>query len=802
MNIWLSEIWHAWRASVRKPGFLLLAAGVLALGVGASAGVFTLIDNVLLKPLPYAQPSQLVSVGRDGSGRMVSLQQYQQLQSLKGVRSMGLYMAGTTPANVTGGGKPEQVSSLRVDHGLLPTLGVRMVLGRGFSTDEDRPNGPQVVVLGYGFWQHRYGGRADVIGQRIPIEGVPHTIVGVLPHSFDLLGGEDVLLPLALSPNNQEPGTNYLAVARLAPGVQIGAVSAQVGARMHAFYAEHGTKQPAVHYDARPLQSTLHADSRSVLMLFMASALFVLLIALVNLANLMLLRSLARNHDAAVRSALGASGVRLVLPALAEGLLVGMGGALAGLGLARLGLLVSGRFIPAEWVGAAGLNMGSSVWLFALLVGLVGAVLAAVLGLWRGRSAATIDELREGGRSGMNRNSGLLGRVLVVAQVALATTLLCGAGLFLHALYQASNTSLGFSGEGVLSFELAPVKATYPDTLDVQILADQVLHRLRALPGVDNATVATNLPVGQQLNLPISVDNGEPVNVQFRGVSPGFFATFGISVKSGRGFARGDGRGGQAVAVVNQAFAQHYLSGRALGQPLHLAMGKAANAPMQVIGVVANTRQFGPLQPAPAIVYIPLAQIPDSLMALIRKWFPLHFALHGHGNANSYRAGVHAAVAQEAPVQPIAHMQPLADVVRASTSETRLNLMLVGVFAVLALLLAVAGIYAVMAVAVAAREREFGVRTALGASPARLMRLVLCGGLLQIGIGLALGVGIALGLSRVLKSLLEQIGRDSTFDPLAIAGVCIVLAVAGLLACVLPALRAARVQPMHALRGE
>lgn len=802
MNIWLVEIWRAWRASLRRPGFLLLAASVLALGVSASAGVFTLIDNVLLKPLPYAQPSRLVSVGRDSFGRQVSTYQYQHLQPIVGVSLMGLVRAGTTPANVTGGSRPVQVSSLHMDGGLLQTLGVRMPLGRNFSADEDRLNGAKAVILGHGFWQRRFGGDTHVIGQRMQIEGVTHTIVGVLPGTFDLLGGSEIVLPLALPANSHDLGTNYLAIARLAPGVRIGAVSAQVSTRLHAMDVAAGGKQSLVHYGAKPLQSTVHADSRAVLVLFMASALFVLLIALVNLTNLMLLRSLARSHDAAVRSALGASNVRLILPALAEGLLIGLGGALAGVGLAQLGLLVLGRFIPAEWVGVSGLHMGGSVWLLTLIVGPLGALLAAGLGLWRGRTSTSIDELREGGRSGMNRRSGILGRVLVVAQVALAATLMCGAGLFLHALYSASRTPLGFSSNGVLTFALAPIKATYPDVASVQMLADRVLQRLRAQPGVENATAATNLPVGQQLNMPISVENGQAISMQFRGVSPGFFATYGIHLHQGRAFERSDGRGAQAVAVVNQAFAQKYLSDHSLGKELKLALGKPMGLPMRVVGVVSDTRQDGPMQPAPAIVYVPLAQMPEPLMTMIRQFLPLQFAVHGHGNAASYRASVHAAVAEVAPEQPIADMQPLSRVVALSTSDTRLNLMLVGVFAVLALLLAAAGIYAVMAVAVAAREREFGVRTALGASPLRLMRLVLRGGLSQIVCGLLLGVGIALALSGVLGSVMEQIGRDSTFDPVAIVGVCVVLAAAGLLACLIPAVRAGRVHPMRALRGE
>ncbi len=574
MNIWLSEIWRAWRASLRRPGFLLLATGVLALGIGASVAVFTLIDQVLLQPLPVPQASRLLVLGSLEQGLVsgVSPQQYQHLQSLKGVQSIGL-MEGFTPvANIAGGGVPKQVPVTYADRGLLPTLGVRLQLGRNFSAVEDAPHGPRVVILGHGFWQRRYGGDPAVIGRSMQVEGVAHTIIGVLPPSFAALGnGGDIMLPTALPADSQDDGTNYEAIARLADDAHAKAVGAEVNTRLHAMYDASGnTYWKHAKFGAQSFRESQHSDSQPVLVLFLGSALFVLLIALINLTNLMLLRALSRNHDAAVRSALGAPLLRLALPALGEGLLVGLAGAVLGVLLAMLGLGLLQGVIPAEWLAGGRLHFGVAVWGLALLVGLLGALLAAGLGLWRSRAATTVDELREGGRSGLGRHSGRLGRVLVVAQVALATALLSAAGLFLHTLYDAARTPLGFSSHGILTFELAPVKAEYPDAASVQNLSRRLLERLQAVPGVTAATATTNLPAGGfkgQFNLGgLHVPGGDEFNAQYHGVSPGFLHFFDIHLRYGRAFARSDVRGGETVAIVNQTFADHVFGGHALGK--------------------------------------------------------------------------------------------------------------------------------------------------------------------------------------------------------------------------------------------
>lgn len=816
MTIWFSEIWRAWRASLRKPAFLLLSMGVLALGVGATSAVFTMINSVLWRPLPYPQPQQLVALGplEAGNVQQVSPQQYQQLLGMAGVRSLGIFEANSPPVNIAGGGKPVQVPSLYIDHGLLPTLGVRLALGRNFSLEEDRPHGPRAVILSYGFWQRRFGGHADVLRRTLKVEGVTSAIVGVLPAGFTLSSG-DVLLPTAFAANSDDDGTNYNAVARLQDGVDPTSMTPRVGARLHAMYVDQASNDDywrRQHFGAQELQVALHADGKSMLMMWLACALLLLLLALVNLTNLMLLRTLSRKHDVSVRAALGASAWRLALPAMAEGLLVGFGGVLLGQALAAAGLIVLQHWMPPDWMPIewtlpGALRLGSGVWLLAVTVGLFGALLAAGLGWWRGRAATAMDELREGGRSGLSQRSGRLGRWLVVAQMTLATTLLFAAGLFLHSLYDASRANLGFNPVGIVTFELAPVKATYPDAAAVQHLSQQLVDRLRQLPGVNDAVVTTNLPAGdwdQQFNNGgLHVEGGESFSAQFRGVGDGFFTLFDIPLRQGRTFAKSDARGGEQVAIINQAFAQHYYAGHALGKLIQQGQGRNLLS-ARIVGVVADTYQFGALdaKPIPPILYLPLAQMPDADLRVFRSFSPMRFALKVHGSPDAYRQAIEQAVAAVAPDQPIAKVQSMQHIVANDTlSDTFFNLVLIGLFALLALLLAAVGMYAVMAVAIAAREREFAVRSALGASPRRLMVLIVRGGLAQIATGLVGGVALAAASAQILRAVLAALGR-STFDPWVMGAVGVVLAAAGVLACLIPAIRAGRVHPMRALRGE
>ncbi|MET0504594.1 MAG: ABC transporter permease [Luteibacter sp.] len=805
MSVWLAEAWRSWRASGRRPGFLLLAAGVLALGVGASAAVFTLIDQVLLRPLPFADAGRLLVVGpiENGRARHAAPDQYRYAAGTAGLTSIGLMLQLGAPSNISGDGEPEVVDTMRVDRGMLPTLGVRPILGRSFTAQEDTPNGPPVVILTYAYWQHRFAGDTGVLGRSLQVEGIAHAIVGVLPRGFAVPGARgDILLPLAL-PANHADGSNYLIIARRDAAYAADSIAAAIDARLHAAYASVGdTYWIHWHFGATDLGEVLHARSRPVLGMFLASATLLLLIALVNLTNLMLLRALSRTHDLAVRGALGAPTLRLVLPTLAEGLLVGIVGSVLGIGLAMLGVMLLQGIVPLEWTEDR-FTVGAPVCVAAFLLGIGGASLAAVLGVRRARAEGSIDALREGGRLGAGRASGRLGRILVMAQVAMATALLAAAGVFLHTLYDLSQVPLGFGTQGVLTFELGPVKSRYPDAQAVQVLSARLTERLHGIPGVRMATGGTNLPAGDimgQFNTNLALPGKEQFNAQYRGIDENFFATFDIPLREGRGIQTGDVRGGEPVAVVSQALASRRFGGRAVGQRIDVGVGKG-KVTARIVGVVGDTLQFGPAGEVPEILYVPLAQMPDDMLQVFRGFEPMRFALNTRGDPESYRAAVHAAVAEIAPAQPIANITTMTRIVRATTADIHTNLVVIGVFAGLALLLAVAGLYAVMAVAVASREREFGVRLALGEPTRRLMLGVLRAGLAQIGIGLAFGVAMALASSQLTRAMLLDIGRDA-LDPVALVAVCSLLTVAGLLACLPSAWRASRTPPMRALRGD
>lgn len=809
----IAELRQAWRATLHRPGFLALATLTLALGIGASVAVVALVDRVLLRPLPYPAPGQLFAAGLlqgDGSAS-ITPREYQAIRDLEGIAASGLASHTPLPVNLAEVDDPRMARALWVDAGFLAALAPAMPLGRGFAADEDRPGAARAVVISHRLWQAHFGGDPQVVGRTLSIEGEATPVIGVLPADFRYAAPFDLLLPLALPSAITDDGRNFLAIVRLADGAGAQAVAGEVDRRLHGVYAgTPGERRYATsRFGLRPLSGALGASSRPLLLLFLGGALCVLLLATVNLVNLMLLRSLARSHVNVIRSALGASTARLAMPQLAEGLLVAIAGVAGGLLLAEGGLRLAAGWIPPSWFGGeADLGLGAVAWSFAIASGLLVALLAAGLGVWRGRSGTGSSELVAGGRSGLGRGAGRLARTLVVTQVALAALLLTGAGLFARSLAQSATVDLGYRIDGRLGFELAPVRARFPDSASSKALAQRLLERLQAQPGVISAAAGTNLPIGAPLNYPMQVPGGEMFSVEFRGISPGFLEAFSIPLRAGRDVLASDVPGGAAVALVNEAFVRtHLASGPAVGAPSAVLGGllevpdpeSGALLPLRIVGVVGDTRQHGPEAAPPPMVYLPLAQVPDGLLQLLRDFAPLRFAVHVQGEPAGHAAAIRAAVAEVAPGQPIAHLQPLAELVRDSTDGTRLNLLLVGAFAALALLLSAVGLYAVVAVAGAARRREFGVRSALGARTAGLLGLVLRDGLRQVLVGLVLGLAAALALSRVLQAYLAGV---SAADPLVHLAVAAVLATAALLACLVPALRAARTDPVIALRQD
>ncbi len=799
-----SSLRQAARTSARRPGFFALASLTLAVGIGACAAVFALVDALLLSPPPYPQPQQLVVLGQADASQpwtRISPQQYQLLDGLPGVeRRGGVFVPRDVNVAADGAIAPDLVSAWPVDAGFLDTLRLPLALGRNFERDEDRPDGAAAVILSHAFWQRRFQGDASVLGRSLRIDGEAMTVVGVLAPGLRLDSAPDLLLPLRLAPGSRDSGTNLLAIARLAEGASAAMAGAALEQRLQSHAAELGfSERYRLHFSATPLRDNLGAASRAALAMFAGCALCVLLLVAVNLSNLMLLRALALRHERAVRGALGASLLRQALPALAEGALIGIAGAVGGLLLAALALALGQAWLPPEWLGGAVVPLGLRSVGFALLAGVFVSLLAAALGAWRGRDLDLARDLAAGSRSGQSRAAQRFGRGLVVVQAALATVLLASSALLAHSLHQLSRVELGFDAGNVLTFRLNP-DDDYADTAAVHSLTERLLARLRAEPGVVAATLASNLPIGEQLNVPMALDEArEAVHApQFRIVEPGYFDAFGIPLRQGRGLLASDTAGSEPVLLVNEAFAREYLDGRALGRMLHIPMGEGMPV-LRVVGVVADTRMFGPRQEAPPTAFMPLAQTPDALMRLLRQFMPLQVAVKLREQPMAHAETARAALRQVDPDLGLASLRLMARDVAQATASERINATLVGAFALAALVLAGVGLYSVTAVAVATRRREWALRAALGAAAPRLMRGVLWQGLRDVVFGLVLGLIGAVLAARMIEGFLFGVGRA---DPIALGATVAALLLAGLAATLAPALRVARAAPMDTLRSQ
>lgn len=800
----LEELHQAWRTLLRKPGYFVLASLTLAFGVATSSAVFSLVDQALLRSLSFPHSDQLVSIGMDlgNDATVAAPAYYRHLAGMPEVESMGIVDNYSSNANITYGDSALVVSVRKADGGFLDALAIPLALGRNFTAEETRPNGPSAVILRHEFWRNHFGGDPAVLNQSIQMEGKPAVVVGILPPNFSWMPF-DMLLPMQLAPNATETATNEIIVARLKDAQSPEGTSPRINTSLHALFESLKSGMAdwevdhinQVTFSAKPLINQFTSKSRANLWLFLAASICVLLIAAINLTNLMMLRAIARSHDSAVRAALGASRMRLAMPSMAEGIWIGLCGSLLGLALAWAGLRLFSSFVPPEWLRGGTVHLTLATWGFAVLVGVGVAVLAAVLGMWRGQGANVMQELMGGGRGGWSRGASRLGKVLVAAQAALAVVLMLGAALFARSLYELSAVPMGFESRPVLTFSLTPVKNTYTSISAVERQSRDIAARLQQIPGVESVTASTNLPTGSRLNLPITLPDDRQINVPFRPVTSQYLKTFDIPVVAGRGLEERDSAGAENVCIVSAAFAEQYLDDKALDKVIRGPGGGT----MRIVGVAGNVRQDGPAEPPSPVLYLPLAQVHEDTWTLLRNYLGLRYAIRVHGEPLAFEQPLRSALREVAPDQPIADVMPMDAVVASTTSAQKLNMLLVGIFAGLALLLACVGLYAIMAVAVAARQHEFGIRAALGAQPARLLKQVLLESGIQVAIGLLVGLTAALAASKVIQRFLFGV---SPVDAVAIAAVVAVLLVAGLVASLGPAVRAAQVPPMRVLRND
>jgi putative ABC transport system permease protein len=811
LDVVFAEARQALRSLFKKPSYFILSTLTLSLGIGTCALVFSLIDQAILKPLPYPAPDRIVSIGmQTDAGSTVSAPLfYRAVRGSDALSSTGFVDSHPKGYNVTIGDDSEVIQALRADRGFVETLGAPLSIGRNFNMDEDRQNGPKAAILSYDFWRQKFGGDTGVLNRRMTIEGQAVQIVGVLGPDFAWPDHFDAITALQGDPNDGTLAINQLIVGRLADGVSLSAVNARTEAAIRAAIAaapmsdEARQAWPHIHIGSFPLAGSVFVSrSGSTLWLFFAAALCVLGVAAVNLANLMLFRAFTRSQDNAVRSALGAPAGRLALPALAEGLAIGLSGAVMGVLVAWVGLRLFGSRVPEEWLRGGPPNLGTSAVIFAVVAGIVVscfATLPAFVRAFRGRLLA---ELVGGSRTGMSLAAGRATKILVMVQVAVAVILLSASALFGHSLQRLNSVPMGFQSASVLTFSLSPVKASVPGIADVVIQTRRISDRLLSEAGVASVGVSTNLPTGSQFNLQVKLPSGTPVSTQFRPVTGGYISTFGIPVLEGRNLDdTSDKSGSEATCLVNAQFAREFLGGKGLGQMLTLP-GKGDQPPiaMRIVGIVGDTRQMGPAEVPVSTVFVPLAQLPEATWDVVSSFNPLVYAVRLRaGNPASFAGGLARLVIEASPGQPISAVNWMDTVVAATTDQQRLNLLLVGLFSGLALLLASVGLYAVMSMSVASRRQEFGVRAAIGASPRTLLMQVMTEGGKQLAWGLLAGSIVAVALSRLLQRFLYG---TSAADPLASLAVVIALSLAGFAACAVPALRASRVPPMQALRNE
>lgn len=804
MLTFLSDLRHGLRLLRRSPAFTVLAVFTIALGVGATTAIFSVADPVLFRPLPFPRAERLVLVGeRDADGSLSNLGYPTYVDLAHEAKTLErAAVAGSWQVTLDGQGAPERVNGQRVSPSFFSMLGVRPALGRDFTAAEDTPGTNQVVIISHGLWSRRYGSDSSIVGKPISINGQAYLLAGVLPVSFEsvILPGAEIWRVLGYDtslPYACRTCRHLQMFARLRPGVTTESATAELSGISARLVREYPKEYPAAGTIVRPLGDATMGSSRPVLWAVLGASVLVLLIATANVANLQLARALRREEEFAIRSALGAGRGRLTAQLIAEGVVLAMIGGAVGLLVARATLAGLVDRLPPTMprLSAIGLDRTALA---------VGAAITLLLGVVLGLAPALREDrdvtaaLRAGGRRLMGgRHVARAG--LVVTEMALALMLLVGAGLLARSLLRLLAVDPGFDPTHLLTLQTQASGPKYPDSSSVYANHQRILEAVRALPGIDRVGTASQLPLGGNVDSyginaqdkPLANPALAPYADRYT-VSPDFMNTMGIAIRRGRGFTTADNSdAAPLVAIVSSGLASRIWPGEdAIGKRIRMG---APNGPWRsVVGIAANIHHRGLDASEATQVYIPERQwiFPDNSVALV---------VRTHMDPEHLARAVRAVVQAVDPTQPITAVASMEQVIATSTAQRRLALLLFVSFAGVALVLAVAGIYGVLAGAVTERTREIGVRAALGATPRAILVMVLLQGARLAAAGLFLGLIGALSLGRFLHSLLFGVGAT---DPVTLGGVALLLAMVALAACLLPALRALSVDPIAALRAE
>jgi putative ABC transport system permease protein len=816
METLIADLKQAFRMFRQSPGFTATAVSALALGIGANTAIFSVINTVLLMPLPFPAPDRIVVLmnsSPQGSGPAASVPKYNLWRRQTSVlEDIAAYDTGGPGLNLSGGDRPEQLKGIHVSYEFFHLFGATPVLGRTFTADEDRPRGGHFAVLSNGLWQRRFGSDPAMVGKTLALGGEPYTVIGVLGPDFAFDPPADLYLPFQADPNSTNQGHYFRAAARLKPGVSLGSAKAALNLAGEEFRRMYPTAiGPKNSFTVEPMQQLMVRNVRTALYVLLGAVAFVLLIACANVANLLLARANSRSREIAIRSAIGAGRGRIVRQLLTESLLLSVTGGIAGLAIGVLGvralLAVNPGDIPRIGPEGAAVTLDWRILCFTLLLSVATGIL---FGLVPALHASRVDlnsTLKEtGARSGSGLRQNKVRGVLVVTEIALAMVLLVGAGLLIRTFAALHHVDPGFDAHNVLTMETALTGTRFDHTAAIDDVTRQVLERIQAIPGVESAAASSYLPLDSGLGLGFIIEGRPLTNGPAHGgaawnyVTPRFFDVFRIPIVAGRAFTERDNAAGPPVVVINQAMAKRFWKNEnPIGQRLIIGSGMGPNfaqAPRLIIGIVGDARDGGlNSDPGPA-TFVPLSQVRDSYMELDNTFMPLRWLVRTRVAPFSLNAPIQRAF-QDAADLPIAHVRSMDQIVAQSTAGNQFNTLLLGIFAFFAILLASIGLYGLMAYSVEQRTLEFGIRLALGADFPLLRNMIVRQAMTLALIGIGIGLAAAYGLTRLMASLLFDVKPN---DPVIFAAVAVLLGAIASLASYIPARRALRIDPVVALR--
>ena len=817
MRTLLQDVRYGFRMLMKRPGFTVVAVLALALGIGACTAIFSVVNAVLLRPLAFNEPERLVMVwgsapklGFDTlpptAGESIDWREQNKVfDHVAAFKSWAWTM--------TGSNGPEQIWGARVNASLFPALGVKPLLGRTFLPEEDKPGSQRVVIIGHGLWQRSFGSDPSIIGRNISLSGQTYTVVGVMPQGFRFPGGENMLAGLQFSPKTEmweplaltdkeisERGTHNLAViARLKPGATLPQAQVEMGNIAKHLESQYPRTSKGIGVKLVPLHEQVVGDVRPALLILLGTVGFVLLIACANVANLLLARAASRTREIAIRTALGASRLRVLRQLLTESVLLALCGGFCGLLLALWGIDALSAFVPENIPRAGEIGVDGRMLAFTLVISLLTGVIFGLAPALQASKSDVNESLKEGARgasTGLRRNR--FRSLLVVAEVALALMLLVGAGLLIRSFMRLQQVNPGLDPRDVVTMGIvlpfiAPSNYEKPE--QQAAFFDRLLERTATLPGVQAAAIVSGLPLsGANENSNFSIEGrtvpsgGQNPQADYTMVSRDYFRAMSIPLMRGRVFTGQETKESPAVAIISQRMAERYWPGEdPIGKRLTLSFEKS---PREIVGIVGDVKQASLNAETMPGVYLPFQQFPYPGMTMVIR-------------TQSDMASITSAVRRELQAidgnVPISEVKSMEQVISASVAQRRFSMMLLGLFALVALLLSAVGIYGVMAYSVSERSHEIGIRIALGARSRDILRMVLGQGMILTLIGLAVGLAGALALTRLMSSLIYGV---SATDPLTFAGVSLALGSVALLACYIPARRATRVDPMEALRDE